>query len=141
MTTEKHNIGFIASAWDLLHPGHLLALKYASIKCNTLFVGLHVDPSKERPWKNRPVQSVFDRWVQLRATKFVQDNEIIPYETEADLLNILTGFQIDVRFLGEDYLNIDSYTGSNLPMKVEFIPRQHKWSSSALRQQIMQGDA
>ena len=81
-------IGFTCGAFDLLHPGHLHLLDWAKQHCDYLIVGLHTDPTIDRPTeKDRPVQSVFERWAQLNAVHSV--DEIIPYETERDLRNLL----------------------------------------------------
>ena len=94
-------IGFTAGAFDLLHAGHCLMLAQAKEKCDYLIVGLHSNPNIQRPWKNFPVQSILERFIQLKSSPFV--NEIVPYSTEDDLLVILNNFKIDVRFVGEEY--------------------------------------
>lgn len=127
-------IGFVASSFDLLHPGHLYLLAKAKKRCDHLIVGLHVDPSVERKNKNKPLQTVYERYVQLKACKYV--GRIIPYETEIDLLNILSTRKIDVRFLGSDYEDKkEMITGFEL-VPIEFIPREHTYSSSELRERI-----
>ena len=93
--------GITFSAFDLLHAGHIGMLREASENCDYLIVGLQTDPAIERPdIKNKPVQTLVERYAQLNALKFV--DEIIPYETEQDLKDILELFQLDVRFLGEE---------------------------------------
>lgn len=104
----KRRIGFVCSAFDLFHAGHVLMLEEAKQQCDHLIVGLQTDPTLDRPHKNKPVQSVFERFVQLRACKYV--DEIVVYSTEADLLNLLQSFPIDVRILGEEYEGKD-FTG------------------------------
>tara|TARA_Y100001973_G_scaffold36049_1_gene54264 strand:+ start:258 stop:677 length:420 start_codon:yes stop_codon:yes gene_type:complete len=129
-------IGFTCGAFDLLHAGHILMLEECASKCDFLKVGLHVDPSKERSYKNNPVQSLVERYIQLNATKFV--NEIIPYETEGDLLEILTSIDIDVRFIGADWKDKD-FTGKELNKKkhnIIYNTRDHSFSSSNLRKRI-----
>lgn len=128
--------GFTAGAFDLLHPGHLAFLTECRNSCDQLIVALHVDPSKERVSKNKPVQSVFERWYQLDECKSV--DLIIPYETEADLHNLIATVAIDIRFLGSDYEGvIDQITGWDLcvdeGIDIHFIPRRHTFSSSDLR--------
>ena len=87
-------VGITFGAFDLLHPGHLIMLEQCKEFCDNLVVGLHTNPSIERPNKNEPVQSIFERFVQLKACRFV--DEIIPYDTEQDIINILTSFMSKV---------------------------------------------
>jgi glycerol-3-phosphate cytidylyltransferase len=131
-------IGFVAGAFDLLHPGHILMLAEAKSKCDRLVVGLHTDPSIDRREKNVPIQSTFERYLQLKALQVVDD--IVPYDTEEDLLNLLSNTQIDIRFLGEDYLDSKSYTGYGLDIPVYFCKRKHNYSSSELRGRIKESD-
>lgn len=123
-------IGFIAGAFDLLHPGHLHAMKEAKKKCTWLIVGLHVDPSKERG-KKSPIQSVFERYAQLDACVYV--DQIVPYQTEKDLLNLLATMDIDVRFLGQDYENGEKKITGKYLVPIKYISRLHDYSSSELR--------
>ena len=95
-------VGITFSAFDLLHAGHIGMLREAAENCDYLIVGLQTDPTIDRPdTKNKPVQTLVERYAQLNALKFI--DEIVPYQTEQDLLDILELFQIDVRFLGEEY--------------------------------------
>jgi glycerol-3-phosphate cytidylyltransferase len=126
-------IGFVASTFDLLHAGHILMLKEAASMCDHLIVGLHVDPSVERSSKNKPVQTLYERFIQLEGCKYVDD--IIPYSTEEELINILKTQKIDIRFLGSDYIN-SKYTGEGLVKEVHFHNRNHDYSSSALRRKL-----
>ena len=129
-------IGFTCGAFDLLHAGHILMLEECASKCDFLITGLHVNPSKERSHKNSPVQSLVERYLQLKATKFV--NEIIPYETEGDLLEILLSIDIDVRFIGADWKG-KNFTGNELDGKrhsIIYNTRDHCFSSSNLRKKI-----
>jgi glycerol-3-phosphate cytidylyltransferase len=126
--------GFIAGAFDLLHPGHLYTFAMCKRKCDELVVGLQVNPQFERPEKNKPIQTVFERYMQLASCKYV--NNIVPYETEKDLVNMLTTLNIDVRFLGEEYRdNPDKITVIDL-VKIEYIPRDHSYSSTELRSRL-----
>ncbi len=130
----KTKIGFTAGAFDLLHAGHVLMLNEASEQCDYLIVGLHTDPTIDRPeTKNRPIQSVFERYVQLKALSVV--DEIIPYETEQDLLALLSTMNINVRIIGEDYVDKD-FTGKDLPIPVHYNSRKHNFSTSELRKRI-----
>ena len=90
--------GFAASAFDLLHAGHIVMLEEARKNCDYLIVGLHTSPAHKKDL----VQSVFERFIQLKGCKYV--DEIIPYESEKDLKNILKTIEINIRFLGDDYL-------------------------------------
>jgi glycerol-3-phosphate cytidylyltransferase len=96
-------------------------------------VGLQTDPSIDRQDKNKPIQSVYERYVQLSGVKFV--DEIIPYDTEQSLVDLLQSQEIDIRFIGEDYRDRE-FTGSDLPIEVFYTSRQHSFSSSSLRNKI-----
>lgn len=126
-------IGFTCSCFDLFHAGHVLMLEEAKTQCDYLIVGLQTDPTIDRPEKNKPVQSVYERYVQLNACKHV--DEIIPYSTEEDLLNLLTTLRYDVRIIGEEYRN-KNYTGKYLDKEVYYNKRPHTYSSSELRKRI-----
>lgn len=128
--------GITASCFDLLHAGHILMLKEAKSACDYLIVALQVDPTIDRPNKNKPIQSFFERWVQLSAVKYV--DEIIPYTTESELMTILQNYNIDVRILGEEY-ETKSFTGNNLDMEYYFNKRTHEYSSTELKQRIIDG--
>lgn len=126
-------IGFTCSSFDLFHAGHVLMLSEAKSQCDYLIVGLQTDPTIDRPEKNKPVQSVFERFIQVEACKHV--DMVIPYATEADLLNILQSIQIDVRILGEEYQN-RAFTGDYLGMEIYFNKRSHTFSTTELRERI-----
>ena len=125
-------IGFTCGAFDLLHAGHIVMLKEAKDNCDYLIVGLQTDPSIDRQEKNQPVQSVFERYVQLRGVKYV--DEIIPYDTEQSLLDLLEATQIHLRFVGEDYIDRD-FTGKGLH-EIWYTSRQHSFSSTNLRNKV-----
>ena len=93
--------GFVCGAFDLLHAGHLLMLKQCKEKCDFLIVGLQVDPSVDRKYKNKPVESLLERQIRLEACKYV--DKVIIYEEDLDLEIILKTYNIRVRFLGSDY--------------------------------------
>lgn len=126
-------IGFTCSAFDLLHAGHVSMLEEAKNQCGYLVVGLHTDPTIDRPEKNRPVQSTLERYLQLKACKYV--DEIIPYDTEHDLLNLLKVLKPDVRILGAEYKE-KMFTGRELDIPLYFNSRDHDYSSSGLRERI-----
>mgnify|MGYP001324718018 FL=1 len=127
-------IGFTCGAFDLLHAGHVVMLKEARKNCDRLVVGLQTDPSIDRQEKNQPVQSVYERYVQLSGVKYV--DEIIPYDTEQSLIDLLQSQEIDVRFIGEDYRE-RSFTGDDLPIEVFYTSRRHSFSSSSLRKRVI----
>jgi glycerol-3-phosphate cytidylyltransferase len=133
MASER--VGIVASCFDLFHAGHVLMLMEAKENCDRLVVALQSDPTIDRPEKNKPVQALFERYVQVNACRYV--DQIIPYDTEADLLNLLTGYDWDVRFLGDDYFHRDDYTGYGLDLQVKFLSRKHDYSSSSLRNRIV----
>jgi glycerol-3-phosphate cytidylyltransferase len=131
--------GFTCGAFDLLHPGHVHLLSKASQQCDELFVGLHTDPTIDRQlFKNKPIQTTFERFVQLNALSFIK--KIIPYDTEKDLLNMLSTLYINKRFLGSDY-NSSAITGYSVckerNIEIVYISRMHTWSSSELRKRII----
>lgn len=126
-------IGFTCSCFDLFHAGHVLMLEEAKQQCDYLIVGLQTDPTLDRPEKNKPVQTVYERYVQLKGCKYV--DEIIPYSTEEDLLNLLTTVKYDVRIIGDEYRN-KNYTGKHLHNEVYFNKRPHTYSSTELRKRI-----
>jgi glycerol-3-phosphate cytidylyltransferase len=128
-------VGFVCSAFDLLHAGHIMMLRAAKERCNYLIAGLHIDPSIENSQKNKPLQSIVERYVQLAAVKYV--NKIIPYQTERDLIDIMHLFKIDVRFLGEEYREKE-ITGKEI-VKICYLPRNHRFSTSELRCRINGG--
>ena len=127
-------IGFTCGAFDLLHAGHVVMLKEARKNCDRLVVGLQTDPSIDRQEKNQPVQSVYERYVQLSGVKYV--DEIIPYDTEQSLIDLLQSQEIDVRFIGEDYRE-RSFIGDDLPIEVFYTSRRHSFSSSSLRKRVV----
>ena len=130
-------IGFTCSTFDLLHAGHIQMLRDAKEQCDYLICGLQIDPSLDRPEKNSPVQTIVERHTQLSAVKYV--NEIIPYQTETDLEDILNMLHIDVRILGEEYKN-GKFTGRAICAKrgieLFFNKREHRFSSSDLRNRV-----
>jgi glycerol-3-phosphate cytidylyltransferase len=131
-------VGVTFGAFDLLHAGHVIFLQNCRDRCDKLCIGVHSDPSNERSTKNKPVQTIFERTLQLKACRHV--DEVFPYDTERDLENFLKSFTVDVRFLDERYEGTN-YTGreacEKLGIRVEFIPRKHDWSSSSLRRRVI----
>ena len=125
--------GFTCGAFDLLHAGHILMLEEAKSFCDYLIVGLHTDPSIDRINKNKPIQSLNERLIQLRAVKYV--DLILIYDTEADLLKLLKAVRPDVRIVGADYVGKE-FTGSDIDMEYAYNSRNHNFSSSELRARI-----
>ena len=129
-------IGFTCSCFDLLHAGHILMLKDAKEQCDKLIVGLQTDPTIDRPLtKNKPIQSLRERKIQLEAVRYVDD--IFVYETESDLIDLLKLVKPDVRILGSDYKD-ESFTGDDLNIPIYYHERDHDYSSSDLRKKILQ---
>jgi glycerol-3-phosphate cytidylyltransferase len=130
-------VGFSCSTFDMLHAGHVQMLRDAKDQCDYLMVGLQMDPSVDRPGKNSPIQTIVERYTQLKAVGYV--DEIIPYGTEQDLEDILTMYHIDVRILGEEYRDKD-FTGKDIcrqrDIDLYFNKRDHRFSSSGLRKRI-----
>ena len=115
-------VGVVTGSFDLLHIGHVNLLKKAKKKCDYLIVGLHVNPHIERENKNKPIESLLERQIKLYACKYV--DEIVVYETEADLSIIFKYFKIDVRFLGSDSKDGRAITDeSAIPIKyIDSLP-------------------
>tara|TARA_B100000579_G_scaffold158196_1_gene128676 strand:+ start:3461 stop:3871 length:411 start_codon:yes stop_codon:yes gene_type:complete len=132
--SNKKIIGFTCSCFDLLHAGHILMLKDAKKQCNRLIVGLQIDPTFDRPEKNKPLQTLEERKIQLEAVKYI--DEIIIYKTEKDLYELLKKVKPDIRILGSDYRN-QRFTGDNLNIKIFYHTRNHDFSSSDLRKKIL----
>lgn len=130
-------IGITFSAFDLLHAGHIKMLEEAKRQCDYLIVGLQTDPTLDRPEKNRPTQTVVERYIQLKGCKFV--DEIVPYATEQDLEDVLRSFKIDVRILGDEYKD-RNFTGraycESKGIELYYNRRDHRFSSSALRKEV-----
>jgi glycerol-3-phosphate cytidylyltransferase len=135
--------GFTCSTFDLFHAGHIMMLKEARTQCDYLIVGLQTDPTIDRPLeKNKPVQSVFERYEQLKACKYV--DEILVYATEKDLVDILLSYPIDVRILGNEYEH-KSFTGRqecvDRGIQFYFNKRDHSFSTTELRQRVVDAEA
>ena len=138
MIKRKKKIGFTCSSFDLLHAGHILMLREAKTVCDTLIVGIQVDPSLDRPEKNKPVQSLWERTTQVDAVKYV--DQIFIYDTEADLLELLKNLKPNVRILGSDYLGKD-FTGREWceqnGVELYFNDRSHNLSTTELRERVL----
>jgi glycerol-3-phosphate cytidylyltransferase len=135
-------IGFTCSTFDLLHAGHITMLEEAKHHCDYLIVGLQNDPTIDRPEKNAPIQSIVERQIQLAAVKFI--DEIIVYNTEQDLMDLLLTLPIKVRVLGDEYKAKD-FTGKDIAkqrgIKIIYNGRDHSFSSSSLRKRVVWGES
>ena len=131
-------VGITFSTFDLLHAGHVQMLREAKSVCDYLIVGLQVDPSVDREEKNPPVQTLVERYAQLKAVSYV--DEIIPYQLEEEVIDILQMYDIDVRILGEEYRK-KNFTGKDVCQKrdieLHFNKRDHRFSTSDLRKRVM----
>ena len=134
-------VGFTASTFDLLHAGHIAMLREAKTQCDYLICAIQVDPSKDREDKNSPVQTLVERHTQLSAVKYV--DEIIPYQTETDLEDILKMVDIDVRIIGKEYQD-QKFTGratcATRGIEIYFNRRDHRFSTSDLRKRVAMKD-
>ena len=135
-------VGFTCSTFDLLHAGHILMLAECKQLVDYLIVGIQTDPTIDRPEvKNKPVQSVVERYVQLSAVKFI--DQIIVYDTEKDLEDLLMFLPIGVRIIGEEYKDKE-FTGKQICeyrcIKIWYNSRTHRFSSSELRNRTYQSE-
>lgn len=132
-------IGLTASTFDLLHAGHIAMLREAKTQCDHLICALQVDPSIDRSEKNPPVQTLVERWTQLDGVKYV--DEIIPYQSEKDLEDILQMYNLDVRIIGEEYKH-GKFTGraicASRGIEIYYNKREHRFSTSDLRLRVQQ---
>lgn len=131
-------VGFTCSTFDLLHAGHITMLREAKKECDYLICGLQTDPTIDRPSsKNKPIQSLVERYIQLEAVKYV--DQIVVYQTEKDLEDLLLTLDIDVRIVGEEYLNVN-FTGKDIckqrGIELYFNKREHSFSTTELRERI-----
>ena len=142
MELIKTKTGITFSTFDLLHAGHIRMLEEAKSFCDYLIVGLQTDPTVDRPEKNKPVQSVVERYIQLKGCKFV--DEIVPYTTEQDLEDILRSYKIDVRILGDEYED-KIFTGRSYceekKIRLVYNSRDHRFSSSGLRKEVFESES
>jgi len=129
--------GFTCGSFDLLHAGHILMLEECKQHCDSLLVGLQTDPSLDRPSKNRPVQTIYERQIQLAAVRFV--DSVVIYDTEADLRNLLLVEQPKIRFVSEEY-RVKPFTANDIEeIEIHYNSRRHDFSSSELRARCQQG--
>jgi len=137
----QNKTGFIASTFDIYHPGYALMLKECKDNCNYLIVGLHENPVWERQDKNSPIMSLQERFLVLKSIRYI--DEIAPYKNESELLNLLNFYKPDIRFLGSDYNTPEmkkKITGYMLCRNIHYISRWHGYSSSGLRTKIYESE-
>ena len=135
-------IGITFSAFDLLHAGHIAMLADAKNHCDYLIAALQIDPTLDRPdTKNKPVQTIVERQIQLAATRYV--DEIVVYQTEKDLEDLLLILPVDVRILGIDYAD-KNFTGKEIckrrGIEIIYNSRDHSFSSSSLRKRVAESE-
>jgi glycerol-3-phosphate cytidylyltransferase len=135
---KENKVGITFGSFDLFHAGHVFMLEEAKTVCDYLIVGLQIDPTLDRPdVKNKPVQNIVERQVQLRGCKYI--DEIILYNTEQELLDILNTIKWDIRIIGEEYKS-KHFTGKELSStvagSVHFNKRKHGFSSTSLRKRV-----
>jgi glycerol-3-phosphate cytidylyltransferase len=127
-------IGTTFSCWDLLHSGHNIFLEDSKNNCDILIVGLQTDPTIDRPEKNKPIQTLQEREIQIKSCRYVDYYFI--YDTEQNLYQLIKDLLPNIRFLGDDYKG-KKFTGDDLPVKVFYHPRSnHNYSTTKLRQLI-----
>lgn len=130
-------IGITCSCFDLFHAGHIKMLEEAKKNCDYLIVAFQTDPTIDRPKKNKPVQSLVERYIQLKGCKYI--DEIVPYQTEEELEEIFMSFELDVRFIGKEYEHMD-FTAKgickDLNIDIHYNNRNHNFSSTNLRNKI-----
>jgi cytidyltransferase-like protein len=126
-------IGFTAGNFDLLHPGYIYTFEEAKKHCDTFIVFLQKDPSLHRKSKYKPVIPLYERYKTLMAIKYI--DAVYTYQTEEDLLDLITYWKPDVRILGEDYIG-KPFTGDYLPIEVIYTTRSHEWSTTKVKDLI-----
>lgn len=131
-------VGITFSTFDLLHAGHIAMLREAKSQCDYLIVGLQSDPTIDRPdTKNKPIQTMFERYLQIKSVEYV--DEVIPYQTEKDVIDVLQTLPIDVRILGKEYKEKD-FTGKDVcnqrGIELYFNTRDHRFSTTDLRKRV-----
>ena len=129
--------GFIASSFDIYHPGYALMLKECKDNCDYLVVALHENPKSANQDKNSPVMSLHERFLVLKSIRYI--DEVAPYKSESDLVNLLHFYKPDIRFLGSDYKSLENrkkISGYFVCKNIYYVDRFHDYSSSAIRKKI-----
>jgi len=137
----ENKIGFVASTFDIIHPGYVLMLKECKDNCNYLIAALHENPAWEREDKNHPIMSLHERFLVLKSIRYI--DKIVPYKSEEELLNLLYFYRPDIRFLGSDYNKPEmknKITGRLLCKETHYISRFHNYSSSGIRKKIYEAE-
>ena len=130
---QKRNTGFTCGAFDLLHTGHALMLEEAKEQCDWLIVAVQSNPALDRKDKNKPIQEYDERIIMVQSIKWV--DEVVHYDTEGQLYNLLISLSPDIRILGADWKGKE-YTGHDLNIPVYFNTRDHNYSTSNLRERV-----
>ena len=134
---EEVKIGFTCSTFDLFHAGHIVMLQESKSLCDYLVCGLLTDPTIDRPdTKSKPVQTAFERYVQLSSCRYV--DEVIPFSTEQEIIDMVLSIQPDIRIVGEEYRDRD-HTGKGL-CPVHYNKRKHSFSSTSLRKRVQDAE-
>ena len=133
MDQNKGKIGFTAGNFDLLHPGYIYTFETAKEHCDYFMVFLQRDPSETRFTKYKPVIPLYERYKTLMAIKYV--DEVVTYQTEEDLINLMEFYKPDVRILGDDYI-CKRFTGDHMPIEVLYTTRSHNWSTKRIKDLI-----
>lgn len=137
MDKQNRVIGITCSTFDLLHAGHIIMLEECKKYCDYLICALQVDPTLDRPEKNKPIQSLIERYIQLDAVQYV--DKIIPYSTEEELKTLFSSLDLDIRIIGEEYKD-ENFTGKDICLKrgikLVYNKRDHNFSSTSLRERI-----
>ena len=139
LKAEGKRIGIVFSAFDMFHAGHVAMLSEAKNHCDYLICGLQTDPTIDRSeTKNKPIQSIVERQIQLAACRYV--DEVVVYQTEQDLIDLLLILPLDVRILGVEYEEKDFSGRSECydrGIEIVFNGRDHSFSSSSLRRRVV----
>ena len=137
----ENKTGFVASSFDILHPGYVMMLQECKDNCDYLVVGLHENPAWGRDNKNSPIMSLHERFLVLKSIRYI--DEVAPYNNEDELINLLKFYSPDVRFLGSDYNTEEKkkkITGRFYCPKIHYINRFHDYSSSGVRKKIYEAE-
>ena len=132
MNTKK-TIGFTAGNFDLLHPGYIYTFEEAKRHCDYFMVFLQRDPSETRFTNYKPVIPLYERYKTLMSIKYI--DEVVTYQTEEDLIQLMEFYKPDIRILGDDYIG-KRFTGDHLPIKVIYTTRSHNWSTTKIKDLI-----
>lgn len=136
---NKTKVGITCSTFDLFHAGHVKMLEEAKTQCDWLIIALQTDPTIDRPEKNKPIQSIVERYIQVEACKYV--DQIVPYATEQDLKDIFASFDLDVRIIGGEYKG-KNFTAKDIcaerGIEIFYNDRDHGFSSSELRKRVFE---